>query len=181
MSARRLPQPRVSQPQCHRSSPGHTETAVRPRPRFLWHQELSFCLTIEEREKREACCKHMGECYKLLSPSAHSHSHKCVRTAATATARILQERKSWRKDKPFGFVAKPSRRADEYVLAGHAAAPALQRSHVQKCSSDDIMVWHCSIPGKAGTAWEGGQFPVRLGDGNCTVGTSLTQCMRSGV
>ncbi|MEW5310051.1 MAG: hypothetical protein WDW38_001883 [Sanguina aurantia] len=59
----------------------------------------------------------------------------------SAKDRLLQERKSWRKDHPFSFVAKPSDLPD---------------------GSSDMMLWKCKVPGKAGTSWEGGLYPVSL-------------------
>lgn len=44
-----------------------------------------------------------------------------------AEARLLQERKQWRKDHPFGFFAKPAKKAD---------------------NSLDIMSWQIGIPGE---------------------------------
>ena len=58
-----------------------------------------------------------------------------------ARARLQQERKSWRQDHPFGFVAKPQMMAD---------------------STQNLMVWDCVIPGKAGTIWEGGKFKLTM-------------------
>ncbi|OWM70851.1 hypothetical protein CDL15_Pgr014524 [Punica granatum] len=76
-----------------------------------------------------------------------------------ARGRLTEERKSWRKNHPHvrthlllllllrhwlhvpGFVAKPETVADGSV---------------------NLMVWHCIIPGKAGTDWEGGYFPLTL-------------------
>uniref|UniRef100_F6GZZ2 UBC core domain-containing protein n=1 Tax=Vitis vinifera TaxID=29760 RepID=F6GZZ2_VITVI len=46
-----------------------------------------------------------------------------------------------RSEKPGGFVAKPETGPDGSV---------------------NLMVWHCTIPGKAGTDWEGGYFPLTL-------------------
>ncbi|KAL3592144.1 hypothetical protein D5086_010784, partial [Populus alba] len=40
-----------------------------------------------------------------------------------------------------GFVAKPETQPDGTV---------------------NLMVWHCTIPGKLGTDWEGGYFPLTL-------------------
>mmetsp|Transcript_22919 Transcript_22919/g.58942 ORF Transcript_22919/g.58942 Transcript_22919/m.58942 type:complete len:165 (+) Transcript_22919:116-610(+) len=59
----------------------------------------------------------------------------------TAVARLQVERKSWRKDHPIGFVAKPAMRND---------------------GSADLLTWHCRIPGKKNTIWEGGVYPVKL-------------------
>ncbi|KAL6220395.1 PREDICTED: SUMO-conjugating enzyme SCE1 [Fragaria vesca subsp. vesca] len=58
-----------------------------------------------------------------------------------ARGRLAEERKSWRKNHPHGFVAKPETLPDGTV---------------------NLMVWHCTIPGKAGTDWEGGYFPLTL-------------------
>lgn len=48
--------------------------------------------------------------------------------AGIARGRLQQERKTWRRDHPFGFVAKPRNAAD---------------------GSQDVMFWNCIIPGKA--------------------------------
>ncbi|CAK7347507.1 unnamed protein product [Dovyalis caffra] len=58
-----------------------------------------------------------------------------------ARGRLAEERKSWRKNHPHGFVAKPDSSPD---------------------GSLDLMVWKCIIPGKPGTDWEGGYFPLTL-------------------
>lgn len=48
-----------------------------------------------------------------------------------ARGRLAEERKSWRKNHPHGFVAKPETLPDGSV---------------------NLMVWHCTIPGKAGVS-----------------------------
>lgn len=53
----------------------------------------------------------------------------------------LQERKSWRRDHPFGFYARPVSRGD---------------------GSSNLMLWETGIPGKEGTDWEGGTYKVML-------------------
>ncbi|KAJ0040707.1 hypothetical protein Pint_28001 [Pistacia integerrima] len=58
-----------------------------------------------------------------------------------ARGRLAEERKAWRKNHPHGFVAKPETLPDGSV---------------------NLMVWHCTIPGKAGTDWEGGYYPLTL-------------------
>ncbi|KAK8934610.1 SUMO-conjugating enzyme SCE1 [Platanthera zijinensis] len=58
-----------------------------------------------------------------------------------ARGRLAEERKAWRKNHPHGFVAKPETLADGSV---------------------NLMIWHCTIPGKQGTDWEGGYFPLTL-------------------
>ncbi|GMI91134.1 EMBRYO DEFECTIVE 1637, SUMO CONJUGATION ENZYME 1, sumo conjugation enzyme 1 [Hibiscus trionum] len=62
-------------------------------------------------------------------------------SAGIARGRLAAERKSWRKNHPHGFVAKPETTPDGSV---------------------NLMVWHCIIPGKKGTDWEGGYFPLTL-------------------
>ncbi|PRT53342.1 SUMO-conjugating enzyme UBC9 [Wickerhamiella sorbophila] len=56
-------------------------------------------------------------------------------------SRLQQERKNWRKDHPFGFSAKPVK--DEK-------------------GGLNLQVWQARIPGKKGTQWEGGVYPVVL-------------------
>mmetsp|Transcript_16586 Transcript_16586/g.28452 ORF Transcript_16586/g.28452 Transcript_16586/m.28452 type:complete len:168 (+) Transcript_16586:284-787(+) len=58
-----------------------------------------------------------------------------------ATARLAEERKNFRKDRPFGFSAKPISKAD---------------------GSMDMFRWECVVPGKADTYMEGGKYPVEL-------------------
>jgi ubiquitin-conjugating enzyme E2 I len=61
--------------------------------------------------------------------------------SGVATARLAEERRSWRTNHPFGFIAKPR------------AAPD---------GATNLMVWDCHIPGKPGTPWAGGLFPLTL-------------------
>ncbi|OXA47336.1 SUMO-conjugating enzyme UBC9-B [Folsomia candida] len=58
-----------------------------------------------------------------------------------AIGRLSEERKAWRKDHPFGFVAKPTYKNDGTM---------------------DLMHWECAIPGKKGTLWEGGMYKLRM-------------------
>lgn len=60
---------------------------------------------------------------------------------ALARGRLVQERKQWRRDKPFGFHARPESNADGSV---------------------NMMKWKCYIPGKQGTDWDGGYFPLTM-------------------
>ncbi|TXG59387.1 hypothetical protein EZV62_013960 [Acer yangbiense] len=72
-----------------------------------------------------------------------------MRVGGIARGRLAEERKAWRKNHPHGFVAKPETLPDGTV---------------------NLMVWHCTIPGKTGvnieyvnaTDWEGGYFPLTL-------------------
>jgi ubiquitin-conjugating enzyme E2 I len=54
-------------------------------------------------------------------------------------ARLMEERKLWRKDHPYGFYARPAKNAD---------------------NSLDLLKWHVGIPGKANTPWENGLFKL---------------------
>ncbi|KAF2864224.1 ubiquitin-conjugating enzyme [Piedraia hortae CBS 480.64] len=55
--------------------------------------------------------------------------------------RLQEERKSWRKDHPFGFVARP-------IKNSHGAL--------------DLKRWDCVIPGREGSIWEGGAFKLEM-------------------
>lgn len=59
--------------------------------------------------------------------------------ANLAAQRLSEERKNWRRDHPFGFIATPAKNADGTL---------------------NLFNWDCAIPGKAGTLWEGGLYPV---------------------
>ena len=54
-----------------------------------------------------------------------------------AQARLREERKTWRREKPFGFWARPVQ---------------------QKDGSLDLLRWEAGIPGREGTPWEGGEY-----------------------
>ncbi|KAI7803692.1 putative SUMO-conjugating enzyme UBC9-like [Triplophysa rosa] len=56
-------------------------------------------------------------------------------------SRLSQERKAWRKDHPFGFVAVPTKNPDGTM---------------------NLMNWECGIPGKKGTLWEGGLYKLTM-------------------
>ncbi|KAK9827528.1 hypothetical protein WJX74_008347 [Apatococcus lobatus] len=58
-----------------------------------------------------------------------------------AKSRLAAERSNWRKDRPFGFVAKPANNPNGEV---------------------DLFTWHCKIPGPSGSIWEGGLYPLDL-------------------
>lgn len=62
-------------------------------------------------------------------------------TGGVARGRLAVERKNWRKVHPYGFVAKPITKPDGSV---------------------DLLHWKCMIPGKAGTIWDKGLYPVSL-------------------
>ncbi|KNH09479.1 ubiquitin--protein ligase hus5 [Perkinsela sp. CCAP 1560/4] len=58
-----------------------------------------------------------------------------------ALDRLREERKLWRREKPFGFWARPMVSADGTL---------------------DLMKWEAGIPGKADTPWEGGEYLLRI-------------------
>ncbi|KAJ7296469.1 hypothetical protein O6H91_20G000600 [Diphasiastrum complanatum] len=58
-----------------------------------------------------------------------------------ARGRLAEERKAWRKNHPHGFVARPETQPDGSV---------------------NLMTWQCTLPGKVGTGWEGGFFPLTI-------------------
>jgi len=58
-----------------------------------------------------------------------------------AHGRLMEERKAWRKNKPFGFVAKPKLNPD---------------------GTTNFLEWECSIPGKKNSIWEGGQYALKM-------------------
>jgi hypothetical protein len=49
--------------------------------------------------------------------------------------------KQWRRDHPFGFVAKPQKTAQGTL---------------------DLKRWECAVPGKKDTLWDGGIFKLDL-------------------
>ena len=57
-----------------------------------------------------------------------------------AKQRLLKERKDWRKNHPFQFVARPLLIND----------------------TPNLFKWECFIPGKTATDWEGGHFKLML-------------------
>jgi len=61
--------------------------------------------------------------------------------AHIALTRLTEERKNWRKDHPFGFIAKPARNPDDTL---------------------NLQEWNCAIPGKTGTIWEGGLYHLKM-------------------
>jgi len=58
-----------------------------------------------------------------------------------AIARLAEERKAWRKDHPFGFIARPTKNPDGTL---------------------NLMNWECAIPGRKSTPWDGGLYRLRM-------------------
>ncbi|BFF96083.1 SUMO-conjugating enzyme UBC9-B-like [Drosophila madeirensis] len=61
--------------------------------------------------------------------------------SGNSLGRLCEERKAWRKNHPFGFVARPSKNANGTL---------------------NLLLWECAVPGKAGTIWEGGLYKLRM-------------------
>lgn len=53
--------------------------------------------------------------------------------------RLKKERKEWRLEHPFGFVAKPANNSD---------------------GTCNMLKWECEIPGPKGSPWEGGTYAL---------------------
>jgi len=107
-----------------------------------------------------------------------------------AQTRLREERKAWRKDRPFGFWAKPvelpmrraagvkhGRPTDEVPLTSSSSTDAVRTMTSTEAASSlivnggdasdaggglDLLHWEAGIPGKAGTPWEGGEFRLHL-------------------
>jgi ubiquitin-conjugating enzyme E2 I len=61
--------------------------------------------------------------------------------SSVAKKRLMEERKAWRSDKPFGFHARPETSTDGSV---------------------NMLKWKCFIPGPPKTDWDGGYFPMTM-------------------
>merc|ERR1712224_877123 len=68
-----------------------------------------------------------------------THNKGRSRMSGLAKTRLMQERKSFRRDHPVGFFARPATDAN-----GEA----------------NLLKWHCGIPGPEGTIWEGCTLPL---------------------
>uniref|UniRef100_A0A804MBH4 UBC core domain-containing protein n=1 Tax=Zea mays TaxID=4577 RepID=A0A804MBH4_MAIZE len=75
-------------------------------------------------------------------------------SGGAARGRLAEERKAWRKSHPLvGTVILSA----SSLLLGFVAKPAMLPD-----GSVNLMLWNCVVPGKEGTDWEGGYFPVTL-------------------
>ena len=61
--------------------------------------------------------------------------------AGIARSRLAEERKVWRKERPHGFFARPETSKDGAV---------------------NLLKWECQIPGKSGTLWDTGFYPLTM-------------------
>ncbi|KFO34746.1 SUMO-conjugating enzyme UBC9 [Fukomys damarensis] len=91
----------------------------------------------------------LGRCHRKIlteneegpTVSRQESNPGTLNMSGIALSRLAQERKAWRKDHPFGFVAVPTKNPDGTM---------------------NLMNWECAIPGKKGTPWEGGLFKLRM-------------------
>ncbi|KAI3383206.1 hypothetical protein SNEBB_005813 [Seison nebaliae] len=58
-----------------------------------------------------------------------------------AVSRLMEERKRWRQDHPYGFIAHPTKNADGTL---------------------NLMDWECGIPGPKNSLWEGGMYRIMI-------------------
>ncbi|CAL5369471.1 unnamed protein product [Camellia sinensis] len=96
---------------------------------------------INEQLKKTKAAHHPKKKKKKKLQRERGRERNREMSGGIARGRLAEERKAWRKNHPHGFVAKP-----ETLLDG----------------SVNLMVWQCTIPGKAGTDWEGGYYPLTL-------------------
>ncbi|GJN01970.1 hypothetical protein PR202_ga19276 [Eleusine coracana subsp. coracana] len=73
--------------------------------------------------------------------------------SGVARCRLAEERKAWRKSHPFVRFT----RLILYLFQGFVTKPETLPD-----GSADLLIWKCVIPGKKGTDWEGGYFPLTL-------------------
>nr|CAD7405796.1 unnamed protein product [Timema cristinae] len=80
---------------------------------------------------------------EVYKPYAFSQSKRGVELTMSgiSTTRLAEERRAWRRDHPFGFVARPMKTSDGGL---------------------NLMNWECAIPGKKSTPWEGGLYKLRM-------------------
>ena len=75
----------------------------------------------------------------------------------------MEERKAWRKNKPFGFVAKPTLNADGSTVFASVEQPLSTLSLLTALSpTQNFLEWICSVPGKKNSIWEGGQYALKM-------------------
>ena len=74
-----------------------------------------------------------------------------------AEQRLSEERKSWRKDHPFGFIARCSTTSSNPSIL--STLPRPMRSGE---GSMNLMSWEFGIPGKKGSIWEGGLYKGQI-------------------
>ncbi|XP_018060146.1 PREDICTED: uncharacterized protein LOC108694966 [Atta colombica] len=87
--------------------------------------------------------ENVGRCFASSNRECFLENCRIVEgpMSGIAIARLAEERKAWRKDHPFGFVARPTKNPD---------------------GSLNLMSWECAIPGKKSTPWEGGLYKLRM-------------------
>ena len=71
-----------------------------------------------------------------------------------AQARLSEERKCWRKDHPFGFIARGLSSLYTDLHDYHKYSRPMKNAD----GTMNLMLWEYGIPGKKGTPWEGGLY-----------------------
>ena len=92
---------------------------------------------------------HFEQCFLSSSTTFSASStrdtkftqRKTPNMSSLCMMRLGEERKTWRRDHPFGFYAKPIRNPQGVL---------------------DLKTWECGIPGKEKTLWEGGLFKLSV-------------------
>uniref|UniRef100_A0A8C3QVI4 Potassium channel tetramerization domain containing 5 n=1 Tax=Cyanoderma ruficeps TaxID=181631 RepID=A0A8C3QVI4_9PASS len=105
---------------------------------------LVLPITMAMKTRLNFCVLSRRNCITLLMAQPVNPVKKQrgnLNMSGIALSRLAQERKAWRKDHPFGFVAVPTKNPDGTM---------------------NLMNWECAIPGKKGTPWEGGLFKLRM-------------------
>ncbi|XP_056177258.1 SUMO-conjugating enzyme SCE1 isoform X1 [Syzygium oleosum] len=100
------------------------------------HSLVGSCfLSSDTRTKKHHLC-YLGFVHRSTEREREGERQR-QRTCPPASLGVACRRSG----KPGGFVARPETAPDGSV---------------------NLMVWHCTIPGKAGTDWEGGNYPLTL-------------------
>ncbi|CAO3672227.1 unnamed protein product [Rhizopus stolonifer] len=96
----------------------------------------SFCLFIIFINSNAAFLKKIF-LFSLFLSRQYNNNNKM--SSGIARSRLMEERKQWRKDHPYGFWARPGKNPD---------------------SSLNLMSWTCGIPGKENTPWQFGVYKL---------------------
>ncbi len=82
--------------------------------------------------------------------------------AGIARQRLMEERKSFRKNRPFGFFARPCTLPDGTQVCAEDVCKRAALVYLLIFPQKDLMKWECGIPGKDGTLWAGAVFPLTM-------------------
>lgn len=76
--------------------------------------------------------------------------------SSIATQRLMSERKAWRKDRPFGFTAGPTKEVASETTTTTTSGGDKGGNNV------NFFKWKALIPGPRDTIWDQGFYPVTL-------------------